>query len=126
MSWSLVEIFLENAMPPQFVGWRDARGTAFAAVRYIDATGEVATMPLPPRRDLRDHSPAGFEWGYLGSGPSQLALAIAAFVLEDDAAATACYQWLKQELIAPLDRDKPWLLDVEEVRRFAMLHPART
>jgi len=31
---------------------------------------------LNPRRDLWNHSPSGFEWGYGGSGPAQLALAI--------------------------------------------------
>jgi len=34
--------------------------------------------PSPaPRSDLRNHSPNGFEWGYSGSGPAQLALASA-------------------------------------------------
>jgi hypothetical protein len=32
--------------------------------------------PLDLRLDVVNHSPTGFEWGYLGSGPSQLALAI--------------------------------------------------
>ena len=31
---------------------------------------------LPLRLDIFSHSPSGFEWGYLGSGPAQLALAI--------------------------------------------------
>lgn len=34
--------------------------------------------PLNPRLDLANKSPTGFEWGYAGSGPSQLALAILA------------------------------------------------
>lgn len=34
--------------------------------------------PLPLRLDLFNHSPDGFEWGYGGSGPAQLALAILA------------------------------------------------
>jgi len=29
-----------------------------------------------PSRKIRNHSPDGFNWGYGGSGPSQLALAI--------------------------------------------------
>lgn len=37
----------------------------------------VDGRPLDPRTDLRDFQ-AGFEWGYEGSGPSQLALAILA------------------------------------------------
>ncbi len=31
---------------------------------------------LPPRNDVFNHSPDGFEWGYGGSGPGQLSLAI--------------------------------------------------
>ncbi len=34
--------------------------------------------PLGPRLDLANHSPDGFSWGYGGSGPAQLALAILA------------------------------------------------
>lgn len=34
--------------------------------------------PLNPRFDLANHSPNGFEYGYSGSGPAQLALAILA------------------------------------------------
>lgn len=33
---------------------------------------------LAPRLDLVNHSPAGLNWGYGGSGPAQLALAILA------------------------------------------------
>lgn len=33
---------------------------------------------LNPRYDLANHSPDGFAWGYPGSGPAQLALAILA------------------------------------------------
>ncbi len=32
--------------------------------------------PLDPHDDLVNHSSNGFEWGYSGSGPSQLAFAI--------------------------------------------------
>ena len=46
----------------------------------------VDGRPLNPRRDLWNHSPSGFEWGYSGSGPAQLALAILADCLGDDEA----------------------------------------
>lgn len=125
MTWALVEPFLEYEPTPRFHGWRGGDGTAFVRVEFHDAEGAMGTRALPPRRDLRDHSPTGFEWGYGGSGPAQLALAIAAFVLEDDAAALACYQWLKAELIAPLDPLAEWYLNIEEVRKFCQLAPAR-
>ena len=42
---------------------------------------------LNPRLDLWNHSPTGFEWGYSGSGPAQLALATQIFVVSTIAAA---------------------------------------
>lgn len=41
-------------------------------------TVTVDSALLDLRLDLRNHSPTGFEWGYCGSGPTQLALAILA------------------------------------------------
>lgn len=40
--------------------------------------GNEATYPLSPEwsQRIRNHSPDGFNWGYGGSGPAQLALAI--------------------------------------------------
>ncbi len=43
----------------------------------------VDGAPLPPRNDLANHSPDGFGWGYSGSGPSQLALAVLAHHFRD-------------------------------------------
>ena len=49
--------------------------------------------PLDPRCDLCNHSPTGFEWGYFGSGPAQLALAILAFEYGDDVAMEFYYDF---------------------------------
>jgi len=56
-------------------------------------------QPLPPRNDLCDHSPTGFAWGYGGSGPAQLALAILADVYDDEFA-LANYQQFKWDVVA--------------------------
>jgi len=58
---------------------------------------------LNSRHDLVKHNPKGFEWGYSGSGPAQLALAILAYTLEDDKRALAHYQRFKSEIIQNLD-----------------------
>ena len=55
--------------------------------------------PLDPRFDLRNHSPTGFSWGHLGSGPSQLALAILADAA-GDAVALANYQQFKNSVVS--------------------------
>jgi hypothetical protein len=65
---------------------------------------------LPPRCDLYNHSPTGFAWGYGGSGPAQLALAILADYLEDDAKALRLYQAFKWEVITRLPAGSEWEL----------------
>jgi hypothetical protein len=47
---------------------------------------------LDPRFDLKRLSPSGFEWTYEGAGPAQLALALLADHLGDDARALAHYR----------------------------------
>jgi hypothetical protein len=74
-----------------------------------------ASHPLDPRLDLRNHSPTGFEWGYGGSGPAQLALALAADVLGDDGRAQDVYQRLKSKLVGGLPKDG-WSLTEERLR----------
>ncbi len=68
---------------------------------------------LDPRFDLRKHSPTGFEWGYGGSGPAQLALALAADVLGDDEAALDVYQRLKFRVVGRLQGDDWTLTEAE-------------
>jgi len=69
---------------------------------------------LPFRRDLRCHSPAEFEWGYGGSGPAQLALAILADHLEDDHEALNLYQCFKWMVIAGLPKHH-WILTESQI-----------
>ena len=69
----------------------------------------VDDRPLNPRLDLYNHSPTGFEWGYAGSGPAQLALAILADHLGDDREALDFYQRFKWAIIVGLPRRR-WML----------------
>jgi len=61
---------------------------------------ELVGSSINPRFDLCNHSPDGFEWGYGGSGPAQLALAICADYLQDDKLALKVYQYFKARVIA--------------------------
>jgi hypothetical protein len=76
----------------------------------------VNGTPLAPRNDLMNHSPDGFEWGYGGSGPAQLALAICADSLGDDKRAFRVYQDFKFRMIAPIQTDE-WAFTGETVRQ---------
>jgi len=53
----------------------------------VEVRQRGVARPLELRLDLFNHSPTGFEWGSGGSGPAQLALAILADHLGDDATA---------------------------------------
>ena len=62
----------------------------------VSVNGEA----LDPRLDLENKSPTGFAWGYSGSGPAQLALAILADHLGDDDTALEYFQDFKRAFIA--------------------------
>jgi hypothetical protein len=62
----------------------------------------VDGRPLDPRFDLWGHSPTGFEWGYGGSGPAQLALALLADHTGDDEEAVTLHQDFKRLVVARL------------------------
>lgn len=88
----------------------------FIASRRPPPSGTMVYLndkPLPLRYDVRNHSPTGFEWGYAGSGPSQLALAML-LAVTDHAEACREYQNFKRacvEHIAFTD----WALPVADV-----------
>lgn len=50
---------------------------------------------------IRNHSPDGFNWGYGGSGPAQLALALLLHYMDKDKA-VSLYQRFKWDVIAGL------------------------
>jgi hypothetical protein len=64
---------------------------------------------------LRDHSPDGFSWGYEGSGPAQLALAILLWTGMEEEQALDFYQQFKSDYLAKLDAQKPFQFWVDPV-----------
>ncbi len=66
---------------------------------------------LSPRIDLVKHTPSGgFECGFKGSGPSQLALALLADHLKDDREALELHLTFRDRVIVGLPRDRHWCL----------------
>jgi hypothetical protein len=100
-----------------YVGYRQ-RGRAIVEKR----PGEER---LTPERslELANHSPSGFEVGYCGSGPAQLALALLLDYTDDEEVALAHYTEFKTEVVSQLDCTGPdgrWRLtgrDIEAVLR---------
>jgi len=79
----------------------------------VDVT--VNGRPLNPRLDLWNHSPSGFEWGYGGSGPAQLALALLSDHIGDDDQAVILHQDFKRSVVANLDY-VGWTLTSEHIQ----------
>ena len=73
----------------------------------------VDGKPLPPRYDLKELSPTGFEWTYEGAGPAQLALALLADYLGNDQEALRLHEPFMREVIAYLDNS--WELTSAEI-----------
>lgn len=69
-----------------YKGRRGGDGSAIVEVERPPVEGRRPELGfLNPRHDLWRHSPTGFEWGFGGSGPAQLALALLADALVERA-----------------------------------------
>ncbi len=67
-------------------------------------------------RHIKRHSPTGFNYGYMGSGPADLALSILTAIMGKDIA-EQYYQRFKFELVATQKEDW-WILHVHEIRQW--------
>lgn len=88
-----------------YVGRRTAEGCVVGVRRGRHM------RPLPPRNDVWNHSPTGFEWGYGGSGPAQLALAILCDATGDVVVAAILHQAYTSAVVACLPAagwEIPW------------------
>jgi hypothetical protein len=74
---------------------------------HVHVVEDGDSHALKLRRDLRDHN-TNFAWGYGGSGPAQLALAILADALDDDARAVRLHQRFKFDVIVGLEQTQDW------------------
>lgn len=89
----------------------------YTGIRHKDGVSQVQknASPLSPARSLAvaNHSPTGFEWGYCGSGPAQLALGV---LLEefDEETALRYYQRFKWEIVANFGPS--WAIDSIMIR----------
>lgn len=90
------------------VGQRLPRGVSVCLV----GPDRVEDLPHVDR-----HSPDGFEWGFSGSGPADLAFSILLAVTGDSGLATGLYQGFKQDVVSRLEH-LGWVLSVADVRRW--------
>jgi hypothetical protein len=103
-----------------YIGSRYPNGRVYVGV----IEDWVVAYPLPHNER---HSPDGFEWGYAGSGPADLARSILTHALELEGAEAeaihpALYQRFKFDKIVPLDRDANWEMSRDEVLGWVAAH----
>lgn len=96
-----------------YEGFRDSEGV------IVTVNGSV----ISPKKSrlLYDHSPTGFEWGYAGSGPSQLALAILLDYTNDPNLSLRLHHAFKDRFIARYPKDvlgMVWRLTAKEIEEF--------
>lgn len=96
-------------------GYYGHRNTGRAQVFYRTRAGAETGQPLNPQLEVFPHSPSGLEWGYLGSGPAQLSLALLVDYLGDVAQAKDLYQDFKLAVVVNLPKDE-WTLSNEEIK----------
>nr|WP_281172089.1 DUF6166 domain-containing protein [Haloplanus natans] len=90
----------------------------------VDGTPVVLNLitheRLSPDRSfgLVRHSPAGFDWGYTGSGPAQLACALLLDYTDDETVAEKHYIQFRDDVVSQLVCDGPadcWHLTGEDI-----------
>ena len=73
---------------------------------------------LSPNASLRlvNHSPTGFSWGYMGSGPSQLALAILLDFTGNEELSLKYYQRFKEDFVCKWGEH--WKINGDEIAKW--------
>ncbi|HUU57257.1 MAG TPA: DUF6166 domain-containing protein [bacterium] len=92
----------------------------------VDVHSGAGVAPLP---HVERHSPDGFNWGYGGSGPADLALSILAYATgEGDAMRNrpGLYQDFKWEVVAALPMNSEWALPSALVDAWLIVHAEET
>lgn len=95
-----------------YKGYRDNNGTAHVDVLDLIETG-VITSSL---NHVVRHSPTGFEWGYHGSGPSELARCILLDMGYPEQKVDMVYQEFKRWRIAEYDQQQGWELHADSIK----------
>jgi hypothetical protein len=99
-----------------YVGWRE---DGKWEVRYVKS-GPPLRIPLC--LGLANHSPDGFAWGYQGSGPAQLALALLVHASGCDNLAMLLYQEFKREVLCRFGQNTGWCLTREQIVQWMADH----
>lgn len=94
--------------------YRGSRSGYDRQVVVVD--GGKSVLSPEPSQDVVNHSPDGFNWGYSGSGPAQLALGLLLDVTGDREIASRYYQLFKADAVAQFGES--WEITEVAIRRW--------
>lgn len=97
----------------RYWGKRISEGGPQPVFKQLLPDGETTQLSPVPSQKLRNHSPDGFQWGYSGSGPAQLALALLLDVTSRPEMAQAHYQNFKFHMVASWGEE--WSITSQEI-----------
>ena len=92
------------------------RKTETNRIVEVEQNGNVSLLPLGPSLQIANHSPDGFNWGYDGSGTTQLALGILYEVTGDAELARNYYPFFTSDHVSRWG--EVWEMSESEVRRW--------
>ncbi len=125
------KLTLKRAWDKSYHGVRCTDGTCGVWVEedaLVEHAGaaviETRWRALPLCLEIREHSPTGFGWGYGGSGPAQLALALLVDALGDAGQAQTHYQTFKHQVVSGWT--DTWQITAQQIQEFVARHPAST
>lgn len=96
-----------------YEGMRDPAQPDTAGDLIVLVNGQV--LSPKPSQKLFNHSPDGWNWGYGGSGPAQLALGILLDYLGDGERAIALHQQFKSHFVARWPQGGTWKVTGAEI-----------
>lgn len=94
-------------------------GLRVAKFRF-DADDHV--LDPAPSQALINHSPDGFSWGFAGSGPAQLALALLLDATGSKSKALTHYQEFKSKFVAAWPMGAGWFITRQEILAWLKTH----
>lgn len=107
-------------MKISYIGDKTDGGVGARTVIRHQTDGHDLLLDPSQSQKVWNHSPDGFQWGYGGSGPAQLALAILLDVTGDEEQSIRLHQQFKWDKIAPLGDS--FILTIDEIDAWLASH----
>ena len=100
------------------------RGYRTQSCGPLPVTKDGEPLSPVPSQKLYNHSPDGFQWGYGGSGPAQLALALLLDATGDPELSFELHQDFKWAFVATWD--EKWEITTEQIKAWIKEVPCQT